>query len=209
MATDIAATQSTATSETSVPRNKRLLSMLLYILLGIVVLLAALALFVATRPGHFEISRSAVIEAPASVIFPHVNNLQAWKDWSPYEKVDPNMTQSYEGPTAGEGAIMRWSGNSQAGAGSTTIVESVPNERIDILLAMSKPMSCQNDVRFTFQPQGDGTLVTWHMQGEVGFVPKIFHLLMDVDAMVGGQFDEGLQALKVISEKEATASVGG
>lgn len=208
MATDVTPTHSmAAASEATAPRKKGIRTMLLYLLLGFVVLLAALALFVASRPNHFEVSRSMLIDAPPSAIFPHVHNLRAWKAWSPYEKVDPNMTQSYEGPDSGQGAVMRWSGNSQAGAGSTEIMESVPDERIDILLTMTKPMNCQNDVRFTFQPQGEATLVTWHMQGKVGFVPKIFHLIINMDQMVGGQFEEGLTALKSLAEQEATATV--
>lgn len=184
--------------------GKRLaLNIVLCLVVGLIVLIIALVIAVAMQPNEFQVSRSMKVEAPPEVIFPHVNQFAAWEEWSPYEKLDPNMLKSLEGPEAGQGAVMRWSGNGNAGAGSTTIIQSNPNESIQIDLEMTEPMACDNDVLFTFQREGTGTLVTWSMKGKVDFVAKFFHLVFDVDKMCGDQFTEGLTNLKEISEKQA------
>ncbi len=178
-----------------------------YIVVGVVLALVALVVLVNSRPDTFQVSRSVEIEAPAEVIFPHVNNLKAWEAWSPFEKVDPGMSKSFEGAPQGEGAVMRWSGNAQAGAGCTTIVASQPPHEIRIDLQMFKPFDCRNDVVFGFQPTGGGTEVSWTMSGKLGFLPKIAHLVFNMDKMVGGQFQQGLAQLKQIAEAEAGALV--
>lgn len=188
------------------PGKRRMMNIVLYALIGLVVLVAALAIVVAMRPNEFQVSRSMKIDAPPEIIFPHVNQFAAWEAWSPYEKLDPNMSKTLEGPTAGEGSVMRWSGNGNAGSGSTTILRSEPNEAIQIDLQMTSPMNCQNDVLFTFQPEGDSTVVTWNMNGKVNFMAKLLHLVLDVDKMCGDQFTEGLASLKEISEKEASTA---
>ena len=184
-------------------RKRTMFTILLYVAGGLLVLLIGLAIFVQTRSGEFHVARSMQIDAPPEVIFPHVNNLAAWEAWSPFEKLDPNMTKSLEGPSEGVGSVYRWSGNSQAGAGSTTIVDSVPNQLVQMDLHMTTPMKCQNEVRFTFEPKDGGTLVTWDMRGPIGFGGKCVHLVIDCDKMCGDQFTEGLTNLKEIAENEA------
>lgn len=177
----------------------------MYIGLTVLLLVICGAIFVATRPNEFHVSRSVEMEAPPEVIFPHVNRLSAWEAWSPYEQIDPEMEKTFEGPEQGEGAVMRWKGNSQAGAGSTKIIQSVPNKSVQIQLTMTEPFGCENDVLFTFVPNGESTTVTWAMTGNVGFGGKLIHLFINMDRMVGGQFQDGLTQLKEIAEKQATA----
>lgn len=185
--------------------KRRVLNVVLFVLVGLIVLVLGLAIVVAMQPSEFQVTRSMKVEAPPEVVFPHVNQFAAWEAWSPYEKLDPNMTKTLEGPQAGQGAVMRWSGNSNAGAGSTTIVQSEPNESIKIDLQMTEPMACRNDVLFTFQPEGNSTVVTWSMSGKLSFMAKFCHLILDVDKMCGDQFTEGLTSLKEISEKQESA----
>ena len=180
--------------------QNRWMKIVLYFALTLVVILIVLAVLVAFRPNKFQVSRSATIHAPPEAVFPHINRLSAWGEWSPFEKVDPDMEKTFEGPESGEGAVLHWKGNSQAGAGSSTIVKSVPNESIQIDLRMIKPFGCHNDVWFTFQPIDEGTVVTWRMSGDVGYFGKILHLIISMDNMVGGQFEKGLADLKTIVE---------
>ncbi|MBA2114362.1 SRPBCC family protein [Bremerella alba] len=188
------------------PVKRRVLNIVLFLLIGLIVLAFALAIAVSLQPNEFQVTRSMKMDAPPEVVFPHVNQFAAWKAWSPYEKLDPNMTTTLEGPTAGQGAVMRWAGNGNAGAGSTTIVQSEPNESIQIDLQMTAPMDCHNDVVFTFRPEGKSTVVTWSMSGKVDLMAKFFHLIIDIDKMCGDQFTEGLASLKEISEKQASAT---
>jgi len=170
------------------------------ILIALVVVVGVFAVIVSRQPSEFRMTRSAVITALPAAVFPHVNNLRAWDAWSPWVKLDPNATSSFEGPAAGKGAIMKWSGNMQVGEGTMAITESHPNDRIVFQLDFVKPMPASNIAEFTFTPQGKQTLVTWSMSGHSNFIGKAMSLIMNCDKMVGGQFEKGLADLKSIVE---------
>jgi hypothetical protein len=169
-------------------------------------LIVALVLFlgfVALQPAEFRIARSQRMAAAPATVFAQVNDFHEWSDWSPWIELDPNSTVAFEGPAAGEGAVFRWAGNAEVGEGSMTITESRPHERIRIRLDFVKPFEDTAKVEFTFEPQGDETLVTWSMSGRNNFVAKLFCLFMDMDEMIGGKFEEGLASIKTIVEQPA------
>jgi hypothetical protein len=155
---------------------------------------------VQSRPDTFRITRSITINAPASEIFPHVNDLRKWLPWSPWVKLDPNARNTFEGPTEGKGAKTSWVGNNKVGAGSMLITESRPSELIQLQLDFLKPMKATNTAEFTFTPQGNATQVTWAMFGKNNFFSKIINLIMNCDKMVGSQFEKGLAGIKNIAE---------
>ncbi|MCQ8127780.1 SRPBCC family protein [Methylomonas rivi] len=174
-------------------------------MLELVLILAAVAvvfgLVAARRPADFQVTRSALMAAPAPIVFEQVNNLQNWDAWSPWAKLDPKAHHVFEGPEAGAGAIMRWAGNNKVGEGSMTIVASQPCELIRFTLEFLKPFKATNTAEFTFKSEGGQTLVTWHMFGSNNFIGKAVSLFMNCDAMVGGQFEQGLAAIKAIVER--------
>jgi len=174
--------------------------MLIKILIGIAALIAVVLIAAAFQPTAFTVSRSTLISAPPSAIFPEVNDLHRWAAWSPYEKLDPGMQRTFEGAPAGVGAVYAWAGNSQAGSGKMTITDSRPGELIGIKLEFFKPMAGVAQATFGFQPESGQTRVTWAMTGTNNYVGKIFCLFMNMDKMVGGQFEEGLAALKANAE---------
>jgi uncharacterized protein YndB with AHSA1/START domain len=164
-------------------------------LVGGVYLLAAL------QPDTFRIERSASIKAPPDKIFPYLNDFHRWTVWSPWEKMDPGMTRTYGPASSGKGALYSWDGSGKVGRGSMQIVESVPPSKLTLALDFARPMEAHNVVDFTLQPEGDATKVTWKMAGETPFAGKIFHLFVDMDKMVGNDFDTGLANLKAAAEK--------
>lgn len=168
-------------------------------LLILAVLIVGLVLFIAARPDDFRVQRSVVVNAPVPVIFEQVNNLRKWSAWSPFERMDPGMKQTYEGPPAGPGASSSWAGE-KSGEGKMTIAEARPNEEIAIRLEFVKPFAGTNDVDFTFKPEEGGTLVTWTMTGKNNFMSKAIGLVMNCEKMCGDQFDAGLAELKKVSE---------
>jgi hypothetical protein len=143
----------------------------------------------------YEVSRTALIPAPAADIFPLVNSFHEWTKWSPWETVDPAMDRSYAGSASGVGARYTWSGNRKAGSGNMEIVESTEPQSIKIRLEFTKPFKAVNPTSFTFTPEGSGTRVTWTMTGENKGVGKIFALFMNMDKMVGTDFEKGLASL--------------
>lgn len=176
--------------------------MVTYILIAIVLVVLVFVAVVATRPTDFRITRSATLPAPPSVVFAHVNDFHKWEAWSPWAKMDPNAQNSYIGAPFGEGAMFSWDGNNKVGAGRMTMLESRPDERLEIKLEFFKPFVATNTTEFLFTPAGDGTTVTWTMTGKNNFMAKAFTLVMNCDKMVGGQFEEGLKNLKDVTSGE-------
>ena len=180
------------------------------LLVLIVVAIAALFYLASKKPDIFQVERSIVIEASPATIFPHINTLRSWKAWSPYERLDPAMTQNYSGPESGARAKMAWAGNGKAGSGSVTITEIEPDARILANLDMLKPFEGHNVVEFSLEPAGavndtssaqiGSTKVTWAMSGPQALIPKLMGVVMNMDKIVGGQFAEGLANLKRVVE---------
>jgi len=174
--------------------------MLNIILFLIPLIIIVLLVLTSRQPSDFKVTRSGIVSAPASAIFPHVNNLQKWEAWSPWAKLDPNAKNSFEGPSEGVGAKMSWAGNNKVGVGSMTIMESRPDEFVQFKLEFQKPMQASNIAEFIFKPEGDQTAVTWTMSGTNNFMGKVMNLVMNCDKMVGGQFEKGLADLRAVVE---------
>jgi uncharacterized protein YndB with AHSA1/START domain len=177
--------------------------MLTGILVTFGAIVAGSAVVVARRPSEFRVSRMATIAAPASVVFAQVNDFRKWAAWSPYEKRDPAMRKTYEGAPAGTGAVYAWSGNKEVGEGRSTITESRPNELIRMRLEFEKPFKATSTAEFAFKPEGDRTAVTWSLTGRHNFVMKAMCLFMNMDRMVGGDFEQGLADMKSLVEGAA------
>ncbi len=184
------------------PGQKRSPAMRVFfiVLAALFVLIVVLAGIIAMQPSTFSVTRSAKIAAPPAAVFAHVNDFRNWQAWSPWAKLDPNAKNTFEGPSTGEGAKFHWEGNDEVGEGEMTITESRPDELVLIKLEFIKPFASVCDTEFKFQPEGDQTVVTWTMSGPNTFMSKAKHLVMDMDQMVGGSFDEGLANLKSVVE---------
>ncbi len=168
--------------------------MLKRIALGLGVLVVGLVVVIALQPAAFTVERSATIGAPAEVVYAHIENLRLMDEWQPFAKMDPQLKIEYAGPEAGVGARSSWEGP-QMGKGRISITAAQPVEQVEMKLEMLAPMAGTNRIRFTLAPAGEGTAVTWRMDGRNGFVGKAFSLFGDMDGMMGGEFEKGLAAL--------------
>lgn len=177
--------------------------MLIKILIALVLIVTVFAIVVTFQPAEFRIERSTVIAAPPAVVFAQINDLHRWDAWSPWARLDLAMRTTFEGPPAGPGAIYAWAGNSKVGEGRMTILESRPTELIRIKLEFLKPFKATNTTEFSFNPAAGQTAVTWSMSGRRDFMTKAFCLFMDMDKMVGGDFEKGLAQVKSLVEAAA------
>lgn len=174
--------------------------MLKILLIALVVIVVVLAIVLALQPESFRVERKATIAAAPAAVFAQVDDLRNWEKWNPWQKVDPAMKLQFSGPASGVGAAYAWQGNKDVGEGRLTIVESRPNDMVRIKLEFLKPFEATNTAIFTFKPAGDRTEVTWAMEGRNNFLAKAIHLCMNMDRMVGGQFDKGLADMKAAAE---------
>lgn len=176
--------------------------MLKKILLVLAALIAVFVVYVALQPAAFSVARSIEISAPPEKIFPHVNSLKKFNDWSPWAKLDPNSKMEFSGPDEGEGAVAKWKGNHEVGEGTMTITKSTPHSNVEMSLEFVEPMPGIADVDFKLEPTGQNTNVTWAMSSSHGFIERAICTLMMInpEKMIGEKYEEGLANLKKLVE---------
>lgn len=168
--------------------------------IGVAVVIVAFLLVVVTRPDTYHVERTKMISATPEVVFGHVADFRKWDGWSPWDKLDPTMKKTYGGTQGAVGATYAWVGNDQAGTGDMTIAAVEPAKRVEIDLHFVKPFEDRSKTRFKFEPEGQGTKVTWAMDGNNNFISKAMCLFMDMDKMIGNDFEKGLDAMKQVAE---------
>lgn len=170
------------------------------LLVVLLVAVAGLLGYAATRPDSFVIQRSTTIAAPPEKVFGLIADLHAFNTWNPWARKDPTTKMAYEGPASGPGAAYSW--NSEAlGQGRMQVVEAVPSRLVAARLEFVKPMAAVNRVEFGLQPEGGGTRVTWAMSGAMPYVSKLMTIFFSMEKMVGPDFEAGLANLKEAAEK--------
>jgi uncharacterized protein YndB with AHSA1/START domain len=172
-----------------------ILAIILAVAIAIVLILAA------TKPATFRIERSATINAPAERIFAVLSDFRQWTGWSPWEHKDPALKRNYSGAERGKGAIYGWEGNKDVGTGRMEILEANAPSRLAIKLDFFKPFEAHNTAEFTMLPQGGATNVHWVMHGPATFISKVMQVFINLDKMVGKDFETGLSNLKQLTEK--------
>ena len=155
----------------------------------------------AFQPSRFQVRRSATIAASPDRIYPLISDFRQWSRWSPYERLDPAMQRRFSGADRGVGAVYEWAGNSEAGQGRMAIISAPAPSALAIQLDFIQPIEAHNVASFTLEPRGESTEVTWSMDGPTPYVGKIFHLFVDMDRLVGKDFETGLANLKTVAER--------
>ena len=168
---------------------------IIIVLLGVVLGLAA------SKPNEFTVRRSTRIKAAPDRIFPQINDFHNWAAWSPYEKLDTTMTKTFSGPPSGRGAVYEWAGNSKVGQGRMEITDASAPRNVVIKLDFVRPFRANNVAEFTLEPQGDSTDVTWSMHGHSAFMMKAMGVFMNMDNLIGRDFETGLANLKANAER--------
>ena len=175
--------------------------MLVTLVIIIVVLIAAVLAYAGMRPNSFRIERSTSIKAAPATVYALIEDFHRWGGWSPWEKLDPALNRSFSGSPSGKGSIYEWQGNKKVGKGRMEIKEAVAPSRVKIQLDFFQPFEAHNTAEFILTPRGDSTDVTWAMYGPSPFMAKLMGLVMNMDKMVGRDFERGLAAMKSEAEQ--------
>lgn len=170
----------------------------LLLIVGVVLVLV----LAARKPNSYTVKRTVRIDAPPEKVFPYLEDPKKTLEWSPWEKKDPMLKKTFSGAEKGKGAVYAWEGNREVGSGSLEITESVPPKSVVMTLRFLKPMKDEATARYDVAPVAGGSEVTWSIAGESNFVSKVMCVFMDMDKMIGGEFQKGLDSLKAVVEKK-------
>ena len=168
----------------------------------LVVSLAGILLFAATKPDTFRVQRATSIKAPPERIFPLIADFHGWGAWSPYEKLDPAMKRTFSGAANGKGAVYEWDSDGKAGKGRMEITDAPAPSKVAIKLDFFKPFEAHNIAEFTLEPRGDSTDITWAMYGPNLYIAKVMSIFFNMDRMIGKDFETGLANLKAVTENQ-------
>jgi hypothetical protein len=172
---------------------KKIAIVLAVVIVGVLVLAAM-------QPDTFHFERTVTIDASPEQIHPLISDLHRWSEWSPWEKLDPNMKRTFRGPASGPGAVYEWSGDGNVGAGRMEIVKATPTQ-VDINLDFQEPMATSNTTRFVLSPEGGATQVVWSMDGPMPYLTKLICVFVSMDRLLAPDFERGLADLKRAAEK--------
>jgi uncharacterized protein YndB with AHSA1/START domain len=175
--------------------------MLKTVLLIVAAAIALLLIYASTRPDTFAVERSTTIAAPASKLFPLINDMRQFNTWNPYARKDPAMKAEYSGLAAGPGAVFDFQGNKDVGKGRISVTGATEPSLVTMQLDMWEPFEGHNTVNFILAPDGAGTRVTWAMHGPSAFITKLMGIFFNMDQLIGKDFEAGLANLKQVAEK--------
>ena len=178
-----------------------MLEIVVIIAIAVAIAIAIVLILAATKPDTFSVRRVTMVSAPPEKIFPLINDFHQWGTWSPWEDKDPAMKRTYSGAGSGKGAVYAWDGNKNVGTGRMEILEVSAPSKIVIKLDFFKPFEAHNTAEFTMLPQGDATSLTWLMHGPAPFMSKVMQVFMNMDKMIGKDFEAGLAKLKKLTER--------
>ena len=168
---------------------------------NIALIIVAILAFAAMKPNEFSMSRNLDMKATPKKIFTQLNDFKNWANWSPWDKMDPSMQRNYTGSASGTGAKYAWIGNKKVGEGDMEITNSVPSTSVVLNLNFLKPFKATNVTEFTIKPNGATSNLNWEMRGNLNLMMKVMHIFMDMDKVVGKDFEAGLTNLKGIVER--------
>jgi len=163
-------------------------------------LLLGFATYVYFLPAEKTISREIVIQAPPESLFPMINHSKKMNDWMPWLESDPGVKMVFSGPDEGVGSKSEWDSPGKMGTGSAVVMESNLNQSVKTQLTYTKPIAMSQVAEVTLTPTQGGTKVTWSVECHNSFFFRLMGVLLNVDKMVGGEFEKGLNKLKLIAE---------
>jgi uncharacterized protein YndB with AHSA1/START domain len=174
---------------------------IVWIALAVLAAVVVVVLLIASgRSDVFEVKRNVSIAAPPDKVFGLIDDFHQWPKWSPWEKLDPELQRTHSGAPKGQGAIYAWQGNNKVGQGRMEITEASAPSLVVIDLQFLAPWKAHNVSRFDLTPEGPGTEVTWSMTGSRPFMMKVMSVFMDMDSLIGKDFESGLAAMKTVAE---------
>lgn len=172
-----------------------------FFLYGSVVILLAIIVVGVMAPKTETVERSIVIEQPANKIFTYLVSLKNMEQYSPWQLKDPKAKHEYRGTDSTVGSVHRWiSENKEVGVGEQEIKSIKINEEIISELRFEEPLEGVSEGFFKLKPVPNGTELTWGYHGSFGFVESIFMMAIDMDKVLGADFEQGLQKIKSIVE---------
>lgn len=172
------------------------------ILISIISLIGVILIAALFVKKDMSVERSVVINKPKDQVFDYIKYLKNQDNFSKWALMEPTMKKEYKGTDGTVGFVSAWEGD-KVGKGEQTIKEIKDGERIDYDLHFIKPMESHNAAYLTTEASGaDKTTVKWGYMGQMNYPFNFIRLFVNMEDMIGKDFETGLTNLKNILEKQ-------
>lgn len=179
----------------------KIIKIILLSIAVIIVSILAVALFI---PKDYKLERTIVIQAPKDTVFNYIKHLKNQNEYSVWNKMDPKIKNKYTGIDGTVGFVSAWESEvKNVGTGSQTITKIVEGESMISKLKFEKPFKAENNTEISAIALDNlNTKVTWAFSGSYRYPMNIMKLVFNLEKMIGKDFEDGLENLKVILEKK-------
>lgn len=184
------------------PKTVRILKLVLLLVVGFIIFIFLVAFVVDT---DFSVERDTVIDQPKEVVFDYIRYLENQNNYSVWGEMDPDMLQEFRGTDGTVGFVSAWEGNEDVGRGEQEIVRIEEGERIDYKLRFYEPFESTSDaymITESASTDGDQTRVIWGFSGSMPRPMNLMLLFIDMEDLIGTDYETGLNNLKEILETE-------
>ena len=170
------------------------------VLASIIVLLLLIGVF---TKKDYSAGREVIINKPKSLVFDYLRVLKNQNKWSVWGSLDPNMKTRFTGTDGTEGFISAWESDvKNVGAGEQEILKIVDGERLDYEMRFLKPFKSTSWAFITTTALNENqTKVHWGFNGKMNYPSNLMLVFMNMEKMIGNDFEKGLLNLKAILEK--------
>lgn len=165
--------------------------------LTLIIIYIILAFF---GPKNYLVERSIKIDAPKDIVFEQISKFGNWENWSPWKEKDSTADYILDGEDGVIGTKYEWTGNPEiTGKGSMIINELIPNEKFGYDLAFTEPWEMRSKGAFELKGDDESTNLRWYDKGNIPFMQRPFMLFMDLEEMMGPDFERGLEKIDSLS----------
>jgi hypothetical protein len=149
------------------------------------------------------VEREVTINKPKQEVFDYVKHIKNQDNFAVWMTLDPAMKREYSGTDGTVGFVSGWESNhKQVGHGKQSITGIKEGERVDMQIHFLKPWDNIANAYFTTDPvSSNQTNVKWGFYNDVKYPMKVMRLFMNMEKMIGKDFDKGLGKLKEVVEK--------
>lgn len=176
----------------------KFLKRLLILIVALVVIYCIMGLF---GPSDYKVERTKEINAPIEVVFEQVSKFNNWDGWSPWKEKDSTASYTIAGEDGMVGTKYEWTGNPEiTGKGSMTVTEMELNKKFGYDLEFTEPWQMKSKGHFELSTTGESTTISWVDAGDIPFMQRPMMLFMDLDEMMGPDFERGLFKIDSLSQ---------
>ena len=149
-------------------------------------------------PRSYDFSTQIEINSPATEIFPQINTISNWKNWTQWNPADiPDLTVQYSGADAGEGATQTW--KDVRGHGKLWITKSVPGKEIEYDMDFANFPTMAGRIQIDKLSESR-SVVRWSSSGKLPGGPFYGFFAPFFSTQMKNQYNDSLAKLKNLVE---------